>query len=161
MYHTQEKWDERLKKPILCKRDNAWLGIGFYFWKEEIDAFEWGINSKKRTGKFEIYSAEINCENVLDTVFNEEQYSFWIKQIEKVAKVMVKKTGYKPTIKEINAYFENKKIWKSVTGILFQDLPFSNHLLVKDFNYRKRIQIVVYNIEIINNFEFFKEDECF
>jgi hypothetical protein len=94
MFHTQEKWHDRLGAPIVCQRKNAWLGVGCYFWKEEVDAIHWGHKSKRNTKEFEIYSANINCENVLDTVFNEEHYEFWVKQIEKAAKVITKKNRY-------------------------------------------------------------------
>ena len=65
MYHTQERWAERLTEPIICKRDNAWLGVGYYFWDEEVDAIHWGHNSKRRTGYFEIYTADIVVDDVL------------------------------------------------------------------------------------------------
>jgi hypothetical protein len=161
MYHTQEKRKFRLISPIICTRTDAWLGNGYYFWKEEVDAIHWGNKSKNKTSYFEIYSANINCNKVLDTVFNEEHYEFWRKQIDKAAKYIIKKTNIKPTIKEINQYFKEKAKWEELTfGIMFQDLPFSDDLLVNDFNYRKRIQLVVYNIKIISNFELHSEMKC-
>lgn len=72
MYLTQEKRAQKLTAPIFCNRNYAWLGEAYYFWAEEVDAAKWGHTSKKSTGYFEIYQAEIDCENVLDTVFNEE-----------------------------------------------------------------------------------------
>jgi hypothetical protein len=161
MYHTQEKRGEQLQFPIICTRADAWLGNGYYFWKEEIDAIHWGNKSKNKTKWFEIYSATIDCTNVLDTVFNEEHYDFWRKQIEKAAKEIIKKTNIKPSIKEINQYFKEKAKWDELTaGIMFQDLPFSDDLLVKELNYRKRIQLVVYNKGIIKNFVLHSEMEC-
>src|SRR5688500_257725 len=139
-YHTQEKRSVKLSAPELCTKDNAWLGEGFYFWTDEQDAIFWGNSSKTRTGEYEIYKADIDTENVLDTVFNKEEYLFWVKQVEKAAKTFVKKTGIKPTLKEINDYFKEKGIWDEVDGILFQDIS-SNHIhfMVKEFQYRKRI----------------------
>lgn len=160
MYHTQEKRANRLSSPKLCNFPNAWLGIGYYFWADEIDAIKWGNESKKATGKYEIYKADIQCENVLDTVFNETHYNFWLKQIEKAATNITKKTGLKATIKEINTYFQQRASWKEVDGIMYQDLPFGVELLVDKFNYRKRIQLVAYNPEIITNFAFHLEDNC-
>lgn len=157
MYHTQEKRARFLIAPVVCCRDDAWLGDGYYFWDNEIDAIHWGNNSKNRRGSFDIYKAGIDTENVIDTVFNEEHYVFWLKQIEKAAKFITKKTGKKPSIKEINQYFNDKAKWSDITdGILFQDLPFSQDLLVSDFNYRKRIQIAVYNKDIISNFALYE-----
>lgn len=161
MYHTQEKRKYKLTEPMMCIQPCAWLGSAYYFWNDEIDAIHWGNNSKKRTGSFEIYKATVDCENVLDTVFNEAHYNFWMKQVEKAAKCISKKTGMKASIKEINQYFKDKARWSDTTnGILFQDLPQSEDLLVKDLFYRKRIQLAVYNLKIINNFAFHMESEC-
>lgn len=160
MYHTQEKRMIKLASPILCTRNYAWLGEAYYFWADELDAINWGHTSKKKTGFFEIYKANVECEKVLDTVFNEEHYMFWMRQIEKAAK-HISKTGIKATIKEINQYFKEKARWDEVvTGIMFQDLPISDDLLVKDLYYRKRIQLAVYKLEIISNFAFHLEMNC-
>jgi hypothetical protein len=161
MYHTQEKKGVRLTGPVRCTREDAWLGKGYYFWDDEDDAVTWGIKKKKKTGRFEIYKAEIESENILDTVFNEEQYVFWRKQIEKTAKNIVKRTGRKPDIKEIGHYLYEKADWaRRVDGILFQDIPQNDDLLlVERFFYRKRIQMAVYNIEIVKNFAFHVEME--
>jgi len=161
MYHTQERRNERLKAPVICLRENAWLGEGYYFWDDLTDAIQWGHRSKRKTGYFEVYKAEILTENFLDTVFNEEHYRFWLKQVEKAADHIKRITGIKPTIKEVNDYFRERAIWSEVDGIIFQDIPEnSNNLKVKAFYYRKRIQAVVYNIEIITNFEFHLADKC-
>jgi hypothetical protein len=160
MFHTQEKRLYRLTAPMLCKKSDAWLGSGYYFWNDEVDAIHWGNNSKFFTGYYEVYSATIDCDNVLDTVFNEKHYQFWLKSIEKAAKRIAKATGKKATIKEINTYFREQANWKDVTGIMFQDLPFSNDLLVENFNYRKRIQLVAYSLQIIHNFTFLYQMEC-
>lgn len=161
MYHTQERREKRLSKPILCQKNNAWLGVAYYFWNDEIDAIQWGNTSKNQTGYFEIYKAIIDSENIIDTVFNEEHYNFWLKQIEKAAKHISKKSGMKASLKEINQYFKNKAKWSDLTdGILFQDLPNSEDLLVRNLYYRKRIQMAVYKLEIINNFAFHSETGC-
>ncbi len=171
-YHTQEFRQEILKIPIICTRDDAWLGEAFYFWYDLEDAEDWGNTSKRKTGFYQIYKSEIEAENLLNTVFNEEHYNFWYKQIVKVAMVIIKNTGVKPTIKELNDYFRDKEIWTDVAGILFQDLPINpNKLLVKPieydyktktmvFPYRKRIQLAVYDVKIINNFALLKKSEC-
>lgn len=160
-YHTQEKRDNKLTAPIICTKDNAWLGDGFYFWVNEDDAVFWGNSSKKRTGEYEIYKAEINLEEILDTVFNREHYYFWIKQIEKAAKNFVKKTGMKPTLKEINDYFCDKDIWSEIGGIMFQDISSNpNHYMVKEFQYKKRIQVAIYNDKIISNFAYHFDGVC-
>lgn len=161
MYHTQEYRGGYLTSPIKCVREDAWLGEGYYYWRDIEDAIHWGNKSKARTGRFVIYESKINCENVLDTVFNEEVYTFWMRQIEKVAKNIIKKTNIKPSLKEINEYFKERAQWKEVDGILFQDIPLNENLIsVKLFYYRKRIQLAVYNIGIIDNFVINREQKC-
>ncbi len=160
-YHTQEKRKVSLLNPIICIKDNAWLGEGYYFWLSEDDAMFWGVNSKKRTGEYQIYKANLSFEKILDTVFDKEHYFFWVKQIEKAAKNFVKKTGLKPSLKEINDYFREKKIWSDLDGIMFQDISSNpNHFLVNGMQYKKRIQVVVYNEEIISNFAHHFDGVC-
>lgn len=160
-FHTQEKRAQQLTSAILCVKDNAWLGEAYYFWIDENDAIYWGIKSKRRSGYYEIYEARIDCSNVLDTVFNEDHYRFWIKQIEKVAQNFITKARIKPTLKEINDYFREKGIWSNLDGIMFQDISNnSDHFFVKEFQYKKRIQIAVYNYAIVSNFAFRFEGQC-
>ena len=169
-FHTQESRDKMLSEPIPCTREDAWLGEAVYFWLEMEDAENWGNSSKKGTGYYEIYQSEIDCSNILNTVFDEHHYNFWYKQVEKVAKKIISKTRIKPTIKELNDYFKERGTWNEVDGILFQDLPTNpNNLLVKPieyknkrivFAYRKRIQLAVYNTEVIVNFAFLKKERC-
>ena len=170
MFHTQEHRNKVLEKPIKCYREDAWLGEAFYFWYDLDNAYRWGVTSKKKTGKFEIYEAKINCKKVLDTVFNEEQYLFWLRQIEKVAAKITKSTGEKPTLKEINDYFKEKGQWSEVAGIMFQDLPNNfDFLLVKPIKYRKglrpfvykkRIQLALYNEECLEDFSLSMTADC-
>jgi hypothetical protein len=73
----------------------------------------------------------------------------------------IKKTEERPTLKQINDYFKEKGIWKNVDGIMFQDLPTSEtYILVKEFFYKKRIQLVVYKKETIITFAFNSEGAC-
>jgi len=159
-YHSQEKWQDRLLQPIECTSDNAWLGKGYYFWYYYEDAIRWGRNSKCKTGRYEIYKALIKNENILDTVFNEEEYNFWFKQIEKVAKTIIKKTNSRPTIKEINEYFKERGTWLELKGILFQDIPMNETILVVGLYYKKRIQLVLFDFDNIIKFEFIDEGAC-
>ena len=160
VYHTQEKRNKKLTAPKKCIRDDAWLGEAYYFWKEEKDAENWGYSSKKRTGYFEIYTCNLNSTNYLDTVFNEEHYNFWIR----IYNIFLRETNEKPSIKELNDYIQENKIWKEVDYIQFNDLPLT-HSFVKPIQYRnkettipfrKRIQIAVYNVDIISNFTLYK-----
>ena len=160
MYHTQEKRDKELTGPIICRKDNAWLGVAWYFWYDDQDAFFWGQVSKNKTGYFEIYKADLECVNVLDTVFNEEHYLFWVKQVEKAKKAFLK-SGKNLTLKQLNDYFLDKKIWSQLDGIMFQHMAESGDaFIVKDFQYKKRIQLAVYNVDIIGNFALSSTEKC-
>jgi len=160
-YHTQENRGEMLREPIMCKHNNAWLGNAYYFWENEEDAFFWGRKAKYKTGKYDIYKAEIPLDDVLDTVFDRDHYYFWVRQIEKAAKKFVKKTGYKPNIKEINEFFREKGIFRDFDGILFQDISKNpEHYIVEGFQYKKRIQLALYNKTKMIKFVFYISVEC-
>lgn len=160
-YHTQKKRKHQLTHPIICTKENAWLGEAYYFWIDEADAVFWGNTSKRRTREFEVYKAQINFDDILDTVFNKDHYFFWISQVEKAAKNFVKKTGIKPTLKEINDFFKEKGAWDGLDGIQFQDISNNpNHFFVKEFQYKKRIQVAIYNAKIIINFVTHFDDVC-
>ncbi|WP_029283840.1 hypothetical protein [Pedobacter sp. R20-19] len=154
MYHTQGYSKPPLTEPLLCERDDAWLGNGYYFWDTEDDALWWGSTAKKTYTGFSVYIADIDTENVLDTVFNEEHYNFWLKQIDKAINSIYKKSTKKPGIQDINEYIMSRGGWSQwVTGIMFQDLP-SNETISKvtGFYYKKRIQLAAFDLKIINNF---------
>jgi hypothetical protein len=161
MYHTQERWSRLLTSPVVCKRKDAWLGMGYYFWDVVEDAIRWGDDSKRTTGSFDVYESIINCENVLNTVFNEEHYSFWLKQIEKIAAHWYEKKGIKLSINTLNERLREKSLWSKFDGILFQDLiTDQEYLLVVKFYYKKRIQLAVFNREIIKSFIHYSYHQC-
>lgn len=165
MYHTQEKWPQRLTDPIICVRRDAWLGEGFYFWDLQQDARIWGRTSKTTTGAFEIYSADLDCTDVLDTVFNEEQYSWWMNEIERVAGVLQHKSSgaSKPTKWQVYRYIHGKRIWDAakVAGILFEDLTDNpQRSRIVDFHYKKRIQLAAFTLRIVSGFTFLLEHKC-
>jgi len=160
MFHTQEKRTPRLTVPIRCVRRDAWLGKGFYFWDDLEDAVQWGRQAKRP--KYEIYQAEIDCDNVLDTVFNEDHYRFWVKQIETVTKILEEKTGRKPRVDEVYSYFTSRLSWfQKLSGLMFSDSPTSRPKLYirphEPLAYRKRIQLAVYDLSIMQTFTFHSE----
>lgn len=160
-YHTQEKRRKNINEPIKCTKDNAWFGDAYYFWEEEYDAIFWGVTSKRNTGEYEVYKANISELEVLDTVFNRTEYEFFVRQIEKVSRKFIKKTGVKPTLKEINDYLAENNIWSKFDGILFQDISRNpNHFLVKGMQYKKRIQLALYNKNKISTFVLHYEGDC-
>lgn len=160
MYHTQEKRRFRINAPIPCVKDNAWLGSAQYFWYDKDDAVHWGITSKKATGYYEIYEANIDCSNVLDTVFNEEDYIIWIKAIKKAQK-RFSKAGKTPTIKLLNEFFYDNNIWSRFSAIMFQDISNNtDNLITAGFQYKKRIQLAVFDNATIKDFTFESEGKC-
>lgn len=161
MYHTQGKREAKLTLPIICTKSNAWLGEAYYYWYSENDAVLWGNNAKRKYRYYEIYKSEIKWEGILDTVFNEEHYLFWLHQIEKVAEMFLKKGNSVVTLKEVNDYFKQKGIWTKLNGIMFQDISSNDeNTLITDFHYKKRIQLAVYNLAIITNFALHYEGKC-
>lgn len=161
MFHTQERWSQRLTSPMPTNNPESWLGDGYYFWYDETDASRWGINCKRETGYYEIYTADINCENVLDTVFNEAHYHFWIVNVERAIEKFMKGQKGTLTIKYINDFFKDKRLLEDMDGVMFQDISNSKDVWVLNkFQYKKRIQLVVYNLPIMSNFVYYFEGKC-
>lgn len=162
-YHTAENREIPLYKPLRCTNINnsieqskmSWLGAGYYFWKDFKFAKYWGQDHYK---KYDIYKAELNTDNCLDTVFNEKEYNFFIEKLEEIQDKLKKaKKEYK-----INVIIElfKRYIYKGhiIDGIIFADTPTS-----KRFNQFyplfpfKRIQIVIYNSSKISYFKKIEE----
>jgi len=158
MYHTQGYRKPFLTGPLICTRDNAWLGDGYYFWYSEEDALEWGGHAKRKYPGYVVYTAKIICDDILDTVFNEDHYKFWLKSIDKISDSIYKNTGKRPHIKELNQYLKERATWNSVSGIMFQDVPKTLSKVIS-FYYRKRIQLVAFDLEIVKNFTYHYDDK--
>ena len=48
-----------------------------------------------------------------------------------------------------------------IDGVLFQDISDNpNYWIIDKFQYKKRIQLAIYNIKIMSNFAFHFEAEC-
>ena len=151
MYHTQEDRGTVLNQPILCERKDAWFGTAYYFWVDEVDAIRWGIKSKNN--RYQIYSATIISDNVLDTVFNKDHYLFFISALERTAKTIVKLTGKKPTQVDICEYLNTRAKRKEKIDVLLAcDIPQSPSEILP-IPVRKRIQAAVYNINCIKEFQ--------
>jgi hypothetical protein len=156
--------------------DNAWLGHGYYFWAEIEFAQYWGEDFKVRNnGFYNIYSANLDIENCINAVFDEKHYYFFQNCIEKAIEYF-RNQGISITLKQINEFLLNK-FWKEkgITGILYDDLPFNPNYKpnrkysiieykennkLKHMYYKKRIQIVVFNVENIHNFACCLEKQC-
>lgn len=161
MFHTQERRQVKLTEPKSTTNRYAWLGDGCYFWYYEEDAVWWGRTAKTNTGYYEVYKADINCDNILDTVFNEEHYNFWIAQVDEVIRKFLKNNRTGLSLKYINDRFKERGLFNDVDGVMFQDITDNKEYWIIDkFQYKKRIQLAVYNLQIVSNFEFVFDAEC-
>lgn len=153
-FHTQEcRGTEKLIKPIPCCRDDAWFGDASYFWSSIDDADYWGKVSKRDTGRYDVYQSNIDTSDFLDTVFNEEHYNVWLSSIEKLALKFKIQLGKELTLKELNDFFKSKGLYKSTDGVVFQDISNNDkHYLIKGMQYKKRIQLAVFNKMVIKDF---------
>lgn len=170
-YHTTEHRAQRLEFATFATGFQQWFGDGFYFWQDEEFALEWGrLKCRARSNEdnlFEIYVAglalDFTEEDVLDTVFNQVHYEFLVNTIEKFAEAFRINTQRKPSLIEFNAFIAGKQIWRGIRAIRFQDLPSNNaydYLKVRNFFYKKRIQIAIFDPEIILTFALLKTKTC-
>lgn len=160
-YHTQEcRGTEKLKNPIDCKRDDSWFGEASYFWESIDDADYWGKVSKRATGKYDVYKSELEIDDFLDTVFNEKHYNVWLNSIEKLALKFKIELGKELSLKELNDYFKAKGLYKNVDGVIFQDISNNGeHYLIKGMQYKKRIQLAVFNKKTIKDFIYLRTEK--
>ena len=175
-YHTQEfRHDGILTKPILCNIDNAWLGIGYYFWTDIEFARYWGEDFKmKKSGYYDIYTAYLDTDKCINAVFDEKQYFFLRRCIDKAID-RYEKTGTQITLKRVNEFLaENFWTKHGVSGIIYDDLPFNpsskpdrKYSLIeykeygntRFFYYKKRIQIAMFSLNNIKNFNLHLEEQ--
>ena len=164
-YHTQEYRPTELEFPILCKANNAWLGIGYYFWTEEEFAHYWGQDFKMNTGSYDIYYAELDTSKCINAVFSEEGYFFFREKVEEAIEYF-KNTGEHVNLKQIHRFLA-EKVWHKlgITGIIYDDKP-SNprdkdryYSEIPDLYYKKRIQIVIFSLKNIYSFAPFLEEQ--
>lgn len=161
MYHTQERRDVNLTEPCWSEYFGAWLGPAYYFWLDLYFAKAWGVTYKNSTGVYQVYKAEIDCTDVLDTVFNEEHYKFWLEAIDRTANDIHTKTGKKASLTTLNRALKEKGTLDGVSGIMFQDIPKNDKAVkVEEMYYRKRIQLGAFRKSIINNFALHLETSC-
>lgn len=160
-FHTQEnRGSDKLKQPIQCSRDDAWFGNAYYFWENIDDADYWGKVSKNNTDSYDVYTAVIDCSDVLDTVFNENHYRVWLNAIERLALKFENDFNMELSLKELNDYFRSKGLYKDIDGVMFQDISKNDrHFLIKGFQYKKRIQLAIFNEITIDDFAFLHTDK--
>jgi hypothetical protein len=173
VYQTVGNRGGILTAPLFADGAGQWLGDGYYFWQDREFAMAWGFgkkckDSKNFGNKFDVYTSELRFEDIneemIDTVFNKEDYESFVSSIERFARMYSQKNkGAKPTLEQFNNFTHDFNIWKGVKALRFQDLPADDSkdfLAVRGFYYKKRIQIVVYDRHIIHNFKFYLQKEC-
>lgn len=167
-YHTQEfrHWSDALTEPIPCTKNNAWLGIGAYFWLDIEFAHLWGVDSKTATGAYDIYDAWVPEKNLINATFSEEGYFFFREKIE-LAMDYLKSQGFKNLeLYKVHKYL-SEEIWPDlgVEGIIFDDIPQNNaakgrtYTEIPPLHYKKRLQVVLYNTENLSNFDLYLENQ--
>jgi hypothetical protein len=172
-YHTQECRHDYLDAPLMCKDRKAWLGFGYYFWLEEQYAHYWGEDFKVRSSNprvksdtYDIYSAELDISRCVNTVFDEEGYIFFVERIEKAINHF--KSKRKNVTLDAIHRFLSETVWKelAIKGIIYDDKPVNPkhkperiYSEIPDLYYRKRIQIVLFELDNIDNFEIYLENQ--
>jgi len=171
-YHTMECREAVLTRPLKCVDRKAWLGVGFYFWLEEIYACYWGEdfkirknNPKAKSDSYDVYTADLDIENCLNTVFNEEHYMNFIEILEEVIKYFKIKRK-KISLDGVNRYLADE-MWPylGIEAIIYDDKPTNPknkkriYSEIPDLYYKKRIQVVIFNLKKIRNFELYLEDQ--
>ena len=170
-YHTNEHRGNTLLKPVFAEGNSQWLGEGYYFWQDYEFSEEWGYNRickrNKKLAQFDIYQAELDidlsADNVIDTVFNEEDYRKFVENAEKFAHQHYEMFGEKPSLEDFNDFISDSGIWTDIIAIRFQDLPTKGnrtYLKIKRFYYKKRIQIALYDVTKIHTFVLVKTLKC-
>jgi len=167
VYHTLETENGVSHFPKLAEGNEQWLGDGYYFWEDYEFAEWWGDRHKckywNRSRKYSIYKATITIseEEFIDTVFNKLNYYNFIEKVEKFAKAYTRHFKIKPTLEQFNDFIIDKGLWEDIKVVRFQDVPENQNLvLVKDYFYKKRIQIRVNDPTKITTFEHFKTLDC-
>jgi hypothetical protein len=165
-YHTQEfrAMSDPLERPIKCKAKNAWLGVAYYFWTEKDYAVFWGQDFKMATGSFDIYKAYLDVEKCINAVFDENGYFFFRDRIEETIEHF-KKNKKPVTLDGVNRFLADN-IWPElgIEGVIYDDKPINSakyeriHSEIPDLYYKKRIQVALFDLKNIRNFEIIEED---
>lgn len=153
VYHTNEHRGTEI--IVYAVGAEQWLGDAFYFWQDIEFAEEWAKSPRNKYSKSDIYTVELDLnfeqdEDVIDTVFNQEDYYKFVEKIEYFANIYTLKFKTKPTLEEFNNFIldHNLPFWKDIKAVRFQDLPLNDkkdYLKVIGFFYKKRIQIALFD----------------
>jgi len=169
VFHANEH--RRTNILVYAEGSHQWLGDGWYFWQDLEFAEAWGpariCKSRPQPAHYDIYEVELelqaSSEELIDTVFNEEDYRGFVKVLEYWAAKYESIFGAKPKLSEFNDFIQDHKIWGDVKAIRFQDLPANdrlNYLKVKGFFYKKRIQLVVFDFDLVKSYRIIDTRKC-
>ncbi len=166
-YHTQEHRGSHstLQNPIKCIGEDAWIGTGYYFWTEVEFAHYWGQDFKMKTGAYDIYKAKLSYEKCINAVFDEEGYLFLREKVEETILYFNDK-GISVNLQQVNDFLA-ENIWGNigVEGIIYDDKPVNPrrkdrvYSVIPNLYYKKRIQVVIFNIENICNFTLYLQQQ--
>ena len=161
-YHTLEHRTETLKCPVKCIREDARLGFAYYFWIEEDFAYYWG---QIKNVEYDIYVADLDIKNCLNTVFNEVHYLFFRKKIKEVIQ-QFKNKGISVNLETVNTFLA-KNVWPvfDIKSIIYDDKPTNKpkknliYSEIPDLYYNKRIQVAIFELLDISNFKSYLENQ--
>lgn len=168
-YHTQEHrpMEQALEGPIKCHDPKAWLGVGYYFWTDIVFAKYWGVDFKLgKHNAYDVYSAHIEEERLINAVFDQKGYDFFVTKIDSAIEHLKKQNINDVKIGKVHRYLA-ENIWSkmNITGIIYDDLPRNKEEKERVFSeihplyYKKRIQIVTFGIDIIKKFDVYLEEQ--
>ncbi len=166
-YHTQECRYTDLEKPIRGNPKDAWLGVGYYFWVELVFAKFWGEDYKKgNTGYYDIYKANLDADNFINAVFDEKGYFFFCDCVEESIQYF-KSKNKQISLDQVNRFLADN-FWQkmNITGVMYDDTPQNPknkdriYSEIPPLYYKKRIQVVVFNLKNISNFEIYLSEQC-
>lgn len=155
-YQTTENKYTTLDCPIKCRREDAWLGCGYYFWEREEFAKDWGHDGYKGR-EFDIYTAKLNITKSIDAEYSREGREFFEYAIAKVIE-QFNAQGKRLDLRAIHNMLA-EQFWKpnGVTGIIYGDTPKREKYKIGELVYIKRVQIVMFHTNTITNYELFKD----
>jgi len=117
------------------------------------------------TGAYDIYRAFLDVEECLNAVFDEEGYFFFREKIEISVRHFLE-NGQNVSLQKIHRFLADN-FWQrmGIKGIIYDDIP-SNprykdrvYSEVPNLYYKKRIQVVMFDIKNIRDFSIIIEEQ--
>jgi hypothetical protein len=112
-----------------------------------------------------IVTAILDIDNCINAVFDEKGYFFFRKKLD-LAIEHFKKNGQNVTLKKVHRFLADE-VWRKlgITGIIYDDLPSNRrdknriHSEIPDLYYKKRIQVVIFDLRNIYDFSLVLEEQ--